>query len=103
MEDITPDGVLVTPAPGQPGKLPFWHGDTPGRPAELGRAIGAACRELSAAGEQEAAAKLEQAGLDELAARNLVRYLAAQRTATGYVPDERTLVVGGLRGEIGDW
>ena len=52
IEDITPDRVLVTPAPGQPGKLPFWHGDTPGRPAELGRAIGAACRELSAAGEQ---------------------------------------------------
>ena len=48
IEDITPDRVLVTPAPGQPGKLPFWHGDTPGRPAELGRAIGAACRELSA-------------------------------------------------------
>ena len=54
IEDITQDRVLVTPAPGQPGKLPFWHGDTPGRPAELGRAIGAACRELSAAGEQEA-------------------------------------------------
>src|SRR5205823_3932939 len=64
IEDITPDRVLVTPAPGQPGKLPFWHGDTPGRPAELGRAIGAACRELSAAGEQKAAQKLEQAGLD---------------------------------------
>ena len=53
IEDITPDRVLVTPAPGQPGKLPFWHGDTPGRPAELGRAIGAACRELAAAGEQD--------------------------------------------------
>src|SRR6202035_4355967 len=66
IEDITPDRVLVLPAPGQPGKLPFWHGDTPGRPAELGKAIGAACRELAAAGEQEAARKLEQAGLDAL-------------------------------------
>src|SRR4249919_3761012 len=79
IEDITPDRVLVTPAPGQPGKLPFWHGDTPGRPAELGRAIGAACRELSAAGDQEAAAKLERAGLDALAARNLIRYLGDWR------------------------
>src|SRR6185503_11398664 len=103
IEDITPDRVLVTPAPGQPGKLPFWHGDTPGRPAELGRAIGAACRELSAAGEQEAAAKLERAGLDALAARNLIRYLADQRAATGYVPDDRTLVVERFRDELGDW
>ena len=103
IEDITPDRVLVTPAPGRPGKLPFWHGDTPGRPAELGRAIGAACRELAAAGDQEATAKLEQAGLDELAARNLIRYLAEQRAATGYVPDDRTLVVERFRDELGDW
>ena len=103
IEDITPDRVLVTPAPGQPGKLPFWHGDTPGRPAELGRAIGAACRELSAVTEQEAIAKLEQAGLDQLAARNLIRYLAEQRAATGYVPDDRTLVVERFRDELGDW
>ncbi len=103
IEDITADRVLVTPAPGQPGKLPFWHGDTPGRPAELGRAIGAACRELSAAAEPDATRKLEQAGLDELAARNLIRYLAEQRAATGYVPDDRTLVVERFRDELGDW
>ena len=103
IEDITPDRVLVTPAPGQPGKLPFWHGDTPGRPAELGRAIGAACRELSAATESEATAKLMRGGLDELAARNLLRYLAEQRAATGYVPDDRTLVVERFRDELGDW
>ena len=109
IEDITPDRVLVTPAPGQPGKLPFWHGDTLGRPAELGQAIGAACRELSAmmwageAGGAEATRKLEQAGLDELAARNLIRYLAEQRAATGYVPDDRTLVVERFRDELGDW
>jgi ATP-dependent helicase Lhr and Lhr-like helicase len=103
IEDITPDRVLVTPAPGQPGKLPFWHGDTPGRPAELGRAIGRACRELAAASEGEATRKLQQAGLDELAARNLIRYLAEQRAATGYVPDDRTLVVERFRDELGDW
>jgi ATP-dependent helicase Lhr and Lhr-like helicase len=110
IEDITPDRVLVTPAPGQPGRLPFWHGDTPGRPAELGRAIGAACRELAAmmwageaGGEADATRKLEQAGLDQLAARNLIRYLADQRAATGYVPDDRTLVVERFRDELGDW
>jgi len=103
IEDITPDRVLVTPAPGQPGRLPFWHGDTPGRPAELGRAIGAACRELAAASEADAIAKLGQAGLDELATRNLTRYLADQRAATGYVPDDRTLVVERFRDELGDW
>jgi ATP-dependent Lhr-like helicase len=103
IEDITPDRVLVTPAPGQPGKLPFWHGDTAGRPAELGRAIGAACRELAAATEPDATRKLQQAGLDELAARNLIRYLAEQRAATGYVPDDRTLVLERFRDELGDW
>ena len=103
IEDITPDRVLVTPAPGQPGRLPFWHGDTPGRPAELGRAIGAACRSLASASESEATAALTAAGLDELAARNLIRYLADQRAATGYVPDDRTLVLERFRDELGDW
>jgi ATP-dependent helicase Lhr and Lhr-like helicase len=104
IEDITPDRVLVTPAPGRPGRLPFWHGDTPGRPAELGRAIGAACRSLaSASSEADALRMLTAAGLDELAARNLLRYLADQRAATGSVPDDRTLVVERFRDELGDW
>jgi ATP-dependent Lhr-like helicase len=103
IEEITADQVLVSPAPGQPGKLPFWHGDAPGRPAELGRALGAYCRELSEAGEQDATARLRADGLDELAAANLVRYLTAQREATGYVPDDRTLVMERFRDELGDW
>ena len=69
IEDITPDRVLVLPAPGQPGKLPFWHGDTPGRPAELGRALGAKVRELAALPEGKAVASLTASGLDPLAAR----------------------------------
>jgi ATP-dependent helicase Lhr and Lhr-like helicase len=103
IEDITADQVLVSPAPGQPGKLPFWHGDAPGRPVELGRALGAYCRELAAATEQEATARLRADGLDQLAAANLVRYLADQREATGYVPDDRTLVLERFRDELGDW
>jgi len=94
IEDITPDRVVVTPAPGQSGKLPFWHGDAPGRPAELGKAIGAAVREMHAKPPQ---------GLDEFAAANLTRYLSEQRKATGYVPDDRTLVVERFRDELGDW
>jgi ATP-dependent Lhr-like helicase len=103
IEDITADQVLVSPAPGQPGKLPFWHGDAQGRPAELGRALGAYCRELTAAGEQAAIKRLRGEGLDELAATNLVRYLSDQREATGYVPDDRTLVLERFRDELGDW
>jgi ATP-dependent Lhr-like helicase len=103
IEDITPDRVLVLPAPGQPGKLPFWHGDTPGRPAELGRAIGATVRELVRLPEERAVQRLRAAGLDELAAQNLVRYLTDQRQATGHVPDDRTLVVERFRDELGDW
>jgi ATP-dependent Lhr-like helicase len=103
IEDITADQVLVSPAPGQPGKLPFWHGDAPGRPAELGAAIGAYCRELGAVSEQDATARLRGDGLDELAAANLIRYLSSQREATGYVPDDRTLVLERFRDELGDW
>jgi ATP-dependent Lhr-like helicase len=103
IEDITPDRVIVTPAPGQPGKLPFWHGDAPGRPAELGKAIGAAVRELAQADKGQAEHILQDTGLDELASRNLLRYLADQRKATGYVPDDRTLVIERFRDELGDW
>jgi ATP-dependent Lhr-like helicase len=103
IEDITADQVLVSPAPGQPGRLPFWHGDTPGRQAELGRAIGEYCRELGAASEQAATDQLRRDGLDELAAANLISYLAAQRAATGYLPDDKTLVMERFRDELGDW
>ncbi len=103
IEDITADQVLVSPAPGQPGRLPFWHGDTMGRPAELGRAVGAFCREIAAAGRDEAATRLRIAGLDDLAAQNLIRYLDGQREATGYLPDDRTLVMERFRDELGDW
>ena len=103
IEDITADQVLVSPAPGQPGKLPFWHGDAPGRPVELGRALGAYCRELASVSEPDAISRLRADGLDELAATNLVRYLADQREATGYLPDDRTLVLERFRDELGDW
>jgi ATP-dependent Lhr-like helicase len=103
IEDITADQVLVTPAPGQPGRLPFWHGDAPGRPAELGAAMGAFCRELGAMPEDQAVAKLGDDGLDQLAAANLVSYLSEQRRATGYLPDDRTLVLERFRDELGDW
>ena len=103
IEDITHDRVLVAPAPGQPGRLPFWHGDAPGRPAELGAALGAFCRELAGMDTETAAARARAAGLDDWAAGNLLRYLAEQREATGYVPDDRTLVVERFRDELGDW
>jgi ATP-dependent Lhr-like helicase len=103
IEDITADQVIVSPAPGLPGKLPFWRGDSPGRPAELGRAIGEYCRELGAAQPEQAAARLRADGLDSLAASNMLRYLTSQREATGYLPDDRTLVLERFRDELGDW
>ncbi len=90
------------PAPGLPGKLPFWKGDPQGRPAELGRAIGAFVRELAGAGPA-AGERVRAAGLDEFAAGNLIGYLAEQREATGYVPDDRTLLVERFHDELGDW
>ncbi|MGZ4774027.1 MAG: ATP-dependent helicase [Oryzihumus sp.] len=103
IEDITHDRVLVTPAPGQPGKLPFWHGDSLGRPAELGRAVGQFVREIVAATPDDARERVRATGLDEWAADNLLTYLAEQREATRHVPDDRTIVVERFRDELGDW
>ncbi|MCB0989412.1 MAG: DEAD/DEAH box helicase [Acidimicrobiales bacterium] len=116
IEEITPDRVVVSPAPGQPGKMPFWHGDGPGRPLELGQAIGAYSRGLldglptdveaaAAAGELDAtlAALTQRSDLDRRSALNLLGFLSEQRGATGVVPDDRTIVVERFRDEIGDW
>jgi ATP-dependent Lhr-like helicase len=103
IEDITHERVIVTPAPGQPGKMPFWHGDGPGRPLELGRALGAFVRGVRAEGPQVLERLQRDHGLDRLAAANLVAYLDEQAEATGVVPDDRTIVVERFRDEIGDW
>ncbi len=103
IEEITADRVLVTPAPGRPGRLPFWHGDAPGRPAELGRALGAFLRELGRLPGPAATERVRAAGLDEWATANLLRYLDEQRAAAGHLSDDRTLVVERFRDELGDW
>ncbi|WP_210651437.1 ATP-dependent helicase [Nocardioides sp. SYSU D00065] len=103
IEDITHDRVLVTPAPGIPGRLPFWKGDALGRPAELGAAVGAFTREVAAMGEAKAIAGVRERGLDANAATNLVTYLAEQREATQVVPSDVQIVVERFRDELGDW
>ncbi|HWC66466.1 MAG TPA: DEAD/DEAH box helicase, partial [Acidimicrobiales bacterium] len=104
IEDISFERVTVSPAPGEPGKMPFWHGDRPGRPLELGRALGAFLREVREQPAEQARAKLvADYGLDELAAANVLLYVGEQVEATGVVPDDRTVVVERFRDEIGDW
>jgi ATP-dependent Lhr-like helicase len=96
--------VIVSPAPGEQGRMPFWHGDKPGRPIELGRAVGAFTRSLRGSRRDAALERLRRdVGLDEWAAGNLVSYLEEQMEATGAVPDDRTVVVERFRDEIGDW
>ena len=104
IEDITFERVVVTPAPGQPGKMPFWHGDGPGRNAELGRAVGEFIRSIRSTPADQALSTLRsEHALDDRAAVNLVAYLDDQAEATGVVPDDRTFVVERFRDEIGDW
>jgi ATP-dependent helicase Lhr and Lhr-like helicase len=103
IEEITFDRVIVTPAPGEPGKTPFWRGDRPGRPLELGRALGGMVRELRELTPAAAEARLHDEGLDGNAAANLRRYLDEQGESTGAVPDDRTIVVERFPDEIGDW
>lgn len=103
IEDITHDRVLVSPAFGQPGKLPFWRGDSLGRPVDLGRALGAFMRELSASDVGPATERCKATGLDDFAANNLIQYLAEQKLATEVVPSDTTLVVERFHDELGDW
>jgi ATP-dependent Lhr-like helicase len=103
IQDITHDRVLVTPAPGQVGRMPFWKGDSPGRPVELGRALGAFLREVGGASPADATARAREAGLDEWGVANLLGYLAEQKEATGRIPDDRTVLVERFRDELGDW
>ena len=101
--EITHDRVNVIPAFGQPGKVPFWHGDGIGRPFELGEALGAFSREVSSAAPEKAQQRLIDAGLDEQARANLMAHLTEQREATGTLPTDRTLTVERGRDEVGDW
>jgi ATP-dependent Lhr-like helicase len=104
IDEITHDRVLVSPAPGEPGKMPFWHGDGPGRPIEFGRRIGAMVRELRGMERNAAVSRLtREHDLDPRAADNLLRYLVDQEIATTAVPDDRTIVIERCRDELGDW
>ena len=104
IDEITHDRVLVSPAPGQPGKMPFWHGDQAGRPLEFGRRIGALIRELRTLPPNAAISRLvREHDLSAQAAENLLRFLADQASVTGMVPDDRTVLVERIRDDLGDW
>ena len=104
IDQITHDRVLVSPAPGQPGKMPFWKGEGPGRPVELGMAIGKLVRDLRKQPRAEALATLTtDHGLDTLASANLMQYLDDQQASAGTVPDDRTILVEQSRDDLGDW
>ncbi len=104
IDEISHDRVLVSPAPGEPGKMPFWHGDNAGRPLEFGRRIGQLVRELRDMPRNAALLRLtREHDLEPVAAENLLRFLADQEIATTTVPDDRTIVIERVRDELGDW
>ena len=101
--EIDRDRVVVVPAPGEPGKMPFWHGDSAGRPYELGAAVGAFTREVAAGAWTDDELR-SKCGLDALAATNLLAYIAEEAAVTGgVVPTDRQIVVERFRDEVGDW
>ncbi|HWS71716.1 MAG TPA: crosslink repair DNA glycosylase YcaQ family protein, partial [Thermoanaerobaculia bacterium] len=104
IEEITHDRVVVSPAPGQPGKMPFWKGDQAERTVPFGQEIGKLIRELRAMSPAAAVNTLtKRHDLDRLAAENLLQYLNDQAAATGAVPDDQTIVVERVIDELGDW
>ncbi|HEX2836314.1 MAG TPA: crosslink repair DNA glycosylase YcaQ family protein [Thermoanaerobaculia bacterium] len=104
IEEITHDRVIVTPAPGQPGKMPFWKADAAERTVPFGEVIGKLVREIR---EMKPAAAIERLvtrhDLDTRAAENFLHYLRDQEEATGAVPDDRTIVIERVLDELGDW
>jgi len=103
IQEITRDRVIVTPAPGEPGKMPFWHGDGPGRPVETGRALGAFVRDIGERDEGDADRVLAtRYPLDARARKNLIAYLKDQRAATEVLPSDRQIVVERFKDELGD-
>ncbi len=103
IEQITHDQVQVSPAPGVPGKLPFWKGDSPPRPAELGQAFGAFVRELGGLSDDAARDRLSGSGLDDWAADNLIGYLGEQQQSTRSLPTDQAVIFERFRDELGDW
>ncbi|HYS53124.1 MAG TPA: crosslink repair DNA glycosylase YcaQ family protein [Thermoanaerobaculia bacterium] len=104
IEEITHDRVLVTPAPGQPGKMPFWRADAAERSVPFGAEIGRLIREIRESKPRDAVRRLvEQHDLDAIAAKNFLQYLEDQHAATGAVPDDRTIVVERVLDDLGDW
>ncbi len=102
--DITRDRVVVQPAPGEPGRMPFWHGEGPGRPIELGRALGSFLREMGGLTEARARSHLEaRTPLDEYARENLLAYIFEQKAWTGALPTDRSITVERFRDQLGDW
>ena len=104
IEEITHDKVIVTPAPGQPGKMPFWKADAAERTVPFGEAIGKLVREIRASKKSDAIHRLTTRNdLDQLAAENFLQYLADQEEATNAVPDDQTIVIERVMDELGDW
>ena len=104
VQEITRDRVVVTPAPGEPGRMPFWHGDGPGRPIELGRAVGAFLREIGSRSDARARTWLaDTIPMDTFAVENLIDYVREQKEATGTLPTDRSITVERFRDELGDW
>ena len=104
VEEITHDRVLVSPAPGVPGRMPFWHGENVARPLEFGRAIGALARRMRSLPREDAMSELQSKhALAEGAATNLLQYLHEQEAATGAVPDDHTIVIERYLDDMGDW
>jgi ATP-dependent Lhr-like helicase len=104
IEEITHDRVLVSPAPGQPGKMPFWKGDAAERPVQFGAQIGKLIRTLRASGREKALQRLgTDFGLDADASANLMQYIDDQIEAVNVIPDDKTIVIERCRDELGDW
>jgi len=104
VEQITRDRVIVSPAPGESGRMPFWRGEGPGRPVALGQELGSLVRRLGGMGRREAERWLRRdAGLDQRAAGSLIAYLAEQREQTGVLPTDQAITVERFRDELGDW
>jgi ATP-dependent Lhr-like helicase len=99
--------VRVEDAHGQPPTIPFWLGEAPGRSDELSLSVSRLRARIAAslladpAGERALRWLVDEVGIDEPAAVQLVEYLAAGHAALGCLPTQDTVVLERFFDEAG--
>jgi ATP-dependent Lhr-like helicase len=105
IEEIRQDRVIVKPARKGEAYIPFWKADQGGRTYELGKRIGAFYGEVETRLDRDDFEVWlgDNCGIDNPAARNICKYIQAQKQAVGFIQTDRRLILETYPDEAGEW